>query len=115
MGGEPPPLFPGHHVLTPSRSSQLSQWSGLRTEPCKVQWGGTCPAPCGPHFGCEHFGFQAETRLAGHTWPPALEQLRCAFKNRWLLSHSALPIFILIRAFRPPNKTAALMPGGALS
>jgi hypothetical protein len=61
MGGTPPP-FPGHHVLTPSRSSHSpsGQDSGLNL----VRYsGGTCPAPCGPHFDCEHSGFQAVARL----------------------------------------------------
>lgn len=38
---------------------------------------------------------------------PALEQQRCAFKRR-LLSPSAPPIFILVRAFSPKDKAAAL-------
>lgn len=121
MGGTPPP-FPGHHVLTPGWSSHSPSGQdsgGNLVRSC----GGTCPAPCGPHLGCEHSGFQAavrlqceSTQLPGHAWLPALAQQRCAFKSRWLFFPSA-PIFSLVRVFSPPppqkNKAAAMsVPGG---
>lgn len=54
------------------------------------------------------------SRLAGHAWLSVLEQLRCVFQSRWLLSPIAPPIFVLLRAFSPKNKAAALrVPGGA--
>lgn len=91
MGGTPPP-FPGHHVLTPGWSSHPPSGQdsgGNLVRSC----GGTCPAPCGPHFGCEHSGSRLRPacsvkvrspRLAGHAWLPALAQQRCAFKSRCL-------------------------------
>lgn len=61
MGGTPPP-FPGHHVLTPGRSSHSSNGQGSERNLVR-SCGGTCPASCGPHVGCEHSGFQAAARL----------------------------------------------------
>lgn len=62
MGGTPPP-FPGHHVFTPGRSSHSPSGQGSSRRNLVRSGGGTCPAPCGPHFGWEHSGFQAVARL----------------------------------------------------
>lgn len=76
MGGTPPP-FPGHHVLTPGRSSHSPSGQdsgGNLVRSC----GGTCPAPCGPHFGCEHSGFQAAARLQCESAQPEAGRPRLA-------------------------------------